>query len=704
MIKKLLICLVATGSMALLSCASGPDTQDDDQMIGEDGDGASENASQSQASDEDALLSEDGLESSVGEQPKSEDNFDDFDSAETKSMPESQPEAEEPPTPVSPPAQAAEPVAVAPIETETIGGTNVEIRNIGYRGNSNGGTVLIETSAPAQYSKRYNADTNQFVIEMAGAHLPASLKRPYLMKDFSGTFGAINAYQNDGSTTARIVVQLKGSSAVEPVIQQEGNQLLIIPSTSGGGSAEVASSENGAASIASESDGEDVRPQRKRALGANTLDEFLTGEQKFYGSEISVQTKDADVRDVLNFIADQSGVNMIISDDVNGKISIKLRKIPWDQALVTVLRAKKLGYVRQGSVLRISSLTELRNETETARQVVEAQKALEPLKIKVIPLNYGDPADLVNNLTKFVSKGRGNVAIDKQTNSLVITDTEEVLERLSALVKELDIQIPQVMIEGKIVEATTQFTQSIGINWGLTGAQTQLSPSGGSNGGPINLTPTLNVQPFDLQTTQAQVLSLGLQVGTLDVLGSLSARIALAENESIAKVLSSPRIVTMNRQLASIQQKSEDLTLTTAVNGNTTTTTVNRTPYILELKVTPQITADGSVVMDMSVQREFLGPAVIAANGAHAVFSRDAKTKVLVRSGQTAVIGGIYQNDNTQIDNGVPVLKDVPVIGWLFKSRTTDTKKNELLIFLTPRILNNLKDLEAPDTRQSSAS
>ena len=705
MIKKLLVCTMLISAAVMVSCASGPDMQDEDQLVGDSDSEQTSDENSSEKSDEDAMLNEDGLESSVASESskKEEDTFDDFDSAEAKSMPD-QAAPEEPLTPVETPAQAE--ITPVPSVESPSENANIQITNIGYRANANGGTVLIETSGPAQFSKRFNSDTNQMVIEIPGAHLPANLKRPYLMKDFPGNFGAINAYQNDGSRTARIVLQLKNASGGEPVVQQEGNQILVLPSS--GGSVEVATTGGGDASDSSFEEAQDSHrttnpPAKKRALSANTLDEFLTGEQKFYGSEISVQTKDADVRDVLNFIADQSGVNMIVSDDVTGKISIKLRKIPWDQALVTVLRSKKLGYVRQGNVIRISTLNELRSETDSARQMVEAQKALEPLKIKVIPINYGDPADLVTNLNKFTSKGRGTVAIDKQTNSLVITDTEEVLERLSALVKELDVQIPQVMIEGKIVEATTQFSQVIGINWSLSGAQTQLSPSGGANGGPINLTPSLNVQPFDQNTTQGGVMALGLQIGTMDDLGSLNACIALAENESVAKVLSSPRIVTMNRQQASIQQKSETLTLTTTVNGNTTTTNVTRTPFVLELKVTPQVTSDGSVVMDMSVQREFLGPVVPQAQGAQAVFSRDAKTKVLVRSGQTAVIGGIYQNDNTNLDNGVPVLKDVPVLGWLFKSRSTTIQKNELLIFLTPRILSRLKDIEAPEARDSAS-
>ncbi len=695
------VCLTA---LVLGSCTSKP--VDDDDIIsatestettseeGDLGDQSAEDAAESEiASDQKTTEPDqlDDLETKTDPAPKEDNDFADFDSGpKDQNAPPSAPVAPDAPmTPVTP--MAENPPAENRSQPQVQSG-EVEIKNIGYLANSNGGTVLIETSGPARFSKRYNSENNQFVIEVANAKLPAHLKRPYIMKEFSGSFGAINAYQTEGSNEARIVVQLKGNQGAEPIVQQEGQQILILPAS--------ASSESAVASNAPE---EDVRvtEQKGRPLNAGSLDDFLLGTQKFSGAEISVQTKDAEVRDVLNFIADQSGANMIISDDVTGKISIKLRKIPWDQALVTVLRSKRLGYVRQGNVIRISSLDELKKETENARLMVESQKALEPLKIKIIPLSYADPVEMQTNILKFLTKVRGTAVVDKQSNSLVITDTEEVLERMALIIKDLDVQTPQVMIEGKVIEATGEFSRSAGINWNFSGSQMNLSPGGGFNGQPITLKPQLGITTAASDAVSA--FNLALNVGTLDILGNLTAAISLAELERTAKVLSSPRVVTMNRQVAEIEQKSEDVTANSTVSNGTVTETVVRTPYVLDLKVTPQITSDGSVIMDVAVIREFLGPKVSEKSGAHAINSRKATTKILVRNGQTAVIGGVYQNDSNLQDSGVPGLKDIPVLGWLFKGRTSSTIKNELLIFLTPKILSSPKDMDAPDNRQSAA-
>lgn len=680
MIRKSLRFLLLIQFSLLIACASQPENTDEDIMSGEDvaaaeadsqpnpnssstDEAMDEFATDSAAADSEDLTVEPSEQVQTESPPAAPQNNEEFaDFEDDKGSEES-----------STPQKEAVVESSAP--TENRSGGAVQILNIGYLANNHGGSIVIETSGTPELTKRFVPDTNQFIIEVAQANLPDRLKRPYVMKDFPGEFGAINAYQNGPGEPARIVVQLKGSRGEEPILQQEGSQILVMPKSGQNGDNQVAdSSKNGMAA------------RREKALSAATFDDFLTGEQRFYGSELSIQTKNADVRDVLDFIADQSGVNMIISDDVSGKISIKLRKVPWDQALVTVMRAKKLGYVRQGEVLRISTLAELKSESDASRQILESQKALEPLKIKIIPINYANLDDLVLNLTKLVTKQRGSVVQDKASSSIILTDTQDVLDRLSALIKDLDVPTPQVMIEGKIVEANSSFSRTIGINWNFSGNQTQLSGSGGVGGSPVNLTPQLRIQNADSLALSGAPMTLNLDIGTLDLFGNLSAILALKELDNVAKVLSSPRIVTMNRQPASIQQSTENITLTSQTTGLVVTQLVNRTPVRLELQVTPQITSDSSVVMDVNVIREFLG-ASIGTTNAQPVNSRQAKTKIMVRSGQTAVIGGIYVNDNKVGDVGVPTLKDIPVLGWLFKSRTTENAKQELMIFLTPKIL-----------------
>ena len=576
------------------------------------------------------------------------------------------------------------PVPAAPIEQAP---EMARIRDIRYVANTTGGTVVIQSSKPVQYQTRMNPSTNQFIIEIADVELPPALQRPFPMKDARSRIGSINAYQAKGSNTARVVIQLASAGTGEPIVQQEDTSLVIIPPA-----AAPTPVAKAPPPPAAESEGIGQRisggASKGQALAAQTLDEFLTGNQQFFGRNISLQVKDADVRDVVNFLAEESGANIVMSDDVSGKISLKLRRIPWDQALVTVMRTKSLGYIRQGNVLRISTLKSLQAETEATNKIIEAQKAIVPSIVQVIPISYADIEDLNKNIAPFLSKD-GKVVADKRTSTMVVTDKAEVVERVQKLVKTLDIPPAQVSIESKIVEAVEEFDNFVGVNWGFSGAPVNLSTSGGADGAPIDLNLGMNSATLNRSFVGASPFNTSLSIGTLDIFGDLNAALTLAERDSLAKVISSPRISAMNREKATIKQESENVTIigTRSEQSGATTKTEKRTPFSLELSVTPQITADGGVIMDLEVKREFLGPLLDPETGARAINKRSAKSKVMVRNGQTTVIGGIYTSDELEANNGVPGLKNIPIIGWLFKSRSFSRTKNELLIFLTPRIL-----------------
>lgn len=670
MIRWIQALIVSFLALQLIGCASPSAPQADDDVLSID-DTAVENAGgedgETDAIEEEFDVQEPAQEKAQSEEkPQDEDLTKEFEEQAVTQAPEPEP------TVLTP--APAEPVSV------------VNIQDIKYLANQSGGSVVVEADGPMSYKTRLNKDTNQFVLEIENAQLPSQLKRPFIMKEFSGAFGAINAYQQPGGTTARVVIQIKADASGEPTISQEGNSLIVIPTQF----IPVAEKKEDKAPEG-DSINESKAAQDEKLLAARSLNEFLTGQSNYYGREISLQVKDADIRDVLNFIADESGMNMVISDDVTGKISMKLRKIPWDQALITVMRAKKLGYLRQGNVIRISTLDLLQQESDSARRIIESQKALVPVRVRVIPVSYAAVEDLTKQVGSFLSKDRGSVTADPRTSSLIVTDTDENLEKISRLVKELDVPPAQVMIEGKIVEASEDFQDSIGINWGMSGAPVNLSSSGGFAGGPIDFSQSLSVANVGGDAA-AGILSFNMNLGTLDVLGNLNASLALAERNSMVKILSSPRIVTMNKEKAKITQQSQQVTITQVKDqqGNVTKG-VSRDPIVVDLTVTPQITSDGAVIMDVEVKREFAGALVDQETQARAVNSRTAKTKILIKNAQTAVIGGIYQSDSNEGESGVPVLKDIPVLGWLFKSRTRQRVKNELLIFLTPKILN-LKD------------
>jgi type IV pilus assembly protein PilQ len=615
-----------------------------------------------------------------------------------------------------------------PIEPAPVGdasfGPSVRIQNIKYLANESGGTVVIEANGPLTYQPRLNNDTNQFVIDIENVLLPDSLKRPYILKEFpEATFGAIIAYQDPGSTTARVVVQMKSAGFAEPVLQAEGNSLYVIPSGAAGAAAvagqdlapgemveepvaeeivEEAQQVEGQAELIAEEQSIDVvgAANDEKALGSKSLDEFLTGNSKFYGRPISIQVKDADIRDVLGFIAGESGTNMIIAENVQGTISLKLREIPWDQALVTVMKAKSLGYVREGSVIRIATLQSLQQEAREARNIIQAQQTLAPLRVRVIPVSYASVAELAQQVTPFLTRDRGSVVFDERTSSLIVTDTDQVLKKVQRLVAELDVAPAQVLIEGKIVEAVEAFRSTLGINWSSSGANVEISGSGGVGGNPVNLNTGLNFSNLPPAATGNFLQT--LEVGTLEVLGDLSARLLLAESDQLVNVISSPRIVTMNKTEAAISQNSEVVSISTVAQQGVITRQVVRDNAEIGLTVTPQITSEGSVIMDINVTRAFPGSVVDVETQARAINSRSAQTRILVKNGQTAVIGGLYNSTETQTEDGTPGLKNIPVLGWLFKSQSKDRSKNELIFFLTPRILN-LQEQSPAQKRMSKA-
>lgn len=563
----------------------------------------------------------------------------------------------------------AAPIEQAPAETPTPAAPKTQITNIRYLANQAGGTVVVEASGPLSYHA--HSENGNYVIDIDNAQLPPKLSHPYPMRDFSSSFANLQATQNTPDQ-ARIVVQMKAGAAGEPIVQMEGNSLLVVP-----------------ASVPTHAVADNSRPESSPAspLAAHTLDEFLTGNQKFFGKPISVQTKDADVRDVVNFISEESGANIVMSDDVKGRVSVKVRKVPWDQVLVSIMRTKQLGYVRQGNVIRISSMKELQEESDQALKMIETQRNMAPVKVKVIPVNYANVDELVKQVPAFLSK-EGKAVVDARSNTILVTDRENILEKVEHIIRSLDVQPNQVLIEGKIVEATETFSSFIGVNWGFSGTPSTISQGGGFQGSPITMQPALSSSPVDL-VNGARLFNSSVQIGTLDFFGSLNAALALEEKEGLVKVISSPRVAVMNKEKAEISQGGEQVSIATTVNSvsNDKTKQEKRTPMTLNLTVQPQITADNSVIMDVELKRQFPGPEVDTDTHARAVNTRTAKTKILVRNGQTSVIGGIYQDQETDADNGVPVLKDIPVLGWLFKSKARDKDKNELLIFLTPRIL-----------------
>lgn len=553
-----------------------------------------------------------------------------------------------------------------------------DIRYIAERG----GTVVVETTAPATFRTREEPGRKQVVVEIANAHLPQRLKRPYLAQDFGQSIATINAYQDPGSSTARVVVQFK--TATNASVAQTGKKLFVIPIVGGPNTGDDVGEIDNVMRTSTEGGSNDIRVLPESS-------EKLANQTKYYGKPISIEVRDTPIRDIISIIAEQSGANIILTEEVAGTISLKLKQIPWDQILMIVMRTKNLGYVRQGNILRVASLSALQAESKLAHDVLEAQKSAETLKVKIIPISYAKSDDIVSRVTPFLTASRGKVVSDTRTSSIIITDTSDVIDRVSSLIKILDIPPLQVLIEGKVVEANESFDNSWGIDWKFTGQQVDL---GGNVGISQN---NLNISPGG---AGGQVLGYSIKMGTFDIFGDLSAQLGLAESKKTAKVISSPRVVVMNNESATIQStQTIQVRQTTAASA----TTPAATSYVgqnfdLNLTVKPQVTTEGDVLMDVSIKRAV--PLGKNTDGASDSTSRSATTKVMVRNGQTAVIGGVYETNDNRGNSGVPFLKDIPVIGWLFKSQTHSNSKSELLVFLTPRIINAEKSLPKEATLQ----
>ena len=570
------------------------------------------------------------------------------------------------------------------------------ISSIDYKSNDGGGTVLIKADQPLQFTTRLNSATNQLVVEVQNSIIPKKLKRSLNTKDMASSIGSVDIYQKPNSKVSRFVIQLRPGSS-EPLVQPEGNSLLIV----GAANPQFAgkkSSESNSTEVAGRSE---VNPDltSEGIMNSQSLEEFLMSNNQFYGKKISIETNNLDVKDAIKFIAEESGVNMIMDEGLEGKISLKLRQVPWDQALVLLLKSKKLGYKRQGNVLRIAKIEDIQKEEAEGIRLKEAKSNSDPLVVKRFFIGYADIKDLESKIKEFISStgssagagainpatgaaeassrvsNRAKVISDARTSSLIVTDTALNMIKIEKLISALDTQPQQVLIEGKVIEAREGFTRQVGVTW-----RNDSSTATSTNRGSLSITPGIG-------SSQA-IFSSAVTWGQLDVLGNLTAQLQLGEREDKVRILSSPRITVLSSQTANISQTSGLLvpkveTATPTAGGPPVITKTNEIVQVgVVLKVTPQVSNEGTVTLDMDIERSFK-----AQIDSTVPDRRNAKTKVIVRSGQTAVIGGIFETTTIDGTSGVPGLRDIPILGFLFRGQGFQKDKNELVIFVTPRIL-----------------
>jgi type IV pilus assembly protein PilQ len=410
----------------------------------------------------------------------------------------------------------------------------------------------------------------------------------------------------------------------------------------------------------------------------NTL--FPGMKERYTGERISIDLQGAEVEHVLRLISEISGYNLILDDEITGKISLKLVDIPWDQALDLVLLQRGLGMVIKGNIMRIASTTKLEAERaqlqkarEAAIQAQVSMQNLAPLKTEYMQINYNTAAEFEGKV-KAMLTGRGSASSDSRTNILIVTDTEETLKRVDSFIKKLDRPERQVMIEARLVYATDEFQRSLGVKWGTTYAPETAANMANEQWRGSFASTGLNA----INTVNG--ITLGGTIGKYlgKDLFALDASLQLGETKNLVKTISSPRILTLNNNRAEIQQGTKLATATESESGGTTT---EYEEAVLKISVLPQITPDNKLILDLEISDDS------PKSDGRDIDTKQTKTKMMVSDRETIVIGGVQKTTETTGVNQIPALGDVPGLGWLFKN-TFDTKsKAELLIFIQPRIL-----------------
>ena len=416
--------------------------------------------------------------------------------------------------------------------------------------------------------------------------------------------------------------------------------------------------------------------------------EVESQERRFTGEPISLELKDADIKDVLRSFAKITGLNIVIDPDVSGSVTVNLENVPWDQCLDIILKINRLDYEVDNNVLRVARAARLRQDKADRAAYLKDAESAQPMRTVTKTISYADAKKIAALLKResFLLSDRGSVTVDERTATLVIRETADRMEGVLNLIDSLDTPPQQVVIEARIVETTRNFSRALGVTWGFTGlgdaahgtnTNWQFPNSYGVQGG-------VGVPVVGFGNADGAGSVIALTFG--DVLDAFNLDFALqaAESDGLAKVVSSPKVTAQNNQRAHIQS-GVMIPIQTVANNTVTVQYIDAT---LSLDVTPQITAEGTVVLDIDLKkREPLGGLQVTEGRNAPISTRDARTQLMVRDGGTTVIGGIYQLTDNDRSDGIPGLKNIPIIGSLFKNHSISTQHDELLIFITPRIL-----------------
>ncbi|HEV7137929.1 MAG TPA: type IV pilus secretin PilQ [Steroidobacteraceae bacterium] len=549
-----------------------------------------------------------------------------------------------------------------------------ELRSIDFRRGSDGsGRIIVHLSDP-HIPVNLQQVGNQIVVDFTNAAAPANLVRRYDASDFGTPVTDFDV--TNSSHGSRVAIDATGE--YEQLAYQSDDEYVV-----------------------------ELQPLKKGEAQAQ--------KPKYTGERLTLNFQDISVRAVLQLLADASGQNIVVSDSVGGSVTLRLQNVPWDQALAIILQTKGLGDRKEGNVILVAPQAELAAREKADLAAQNSVQQLEPLRSEYLQINYAKASDiaaLIKGQSNSLLSKRGNVAVDDRTNTLLLQDTPEDLEQINRLVARLDVPVRQVLIEARIVLVNDDFSRQLGARLGMTDVQsngnnglvtttgtaqgedsivssalTSLQGNGGTSPFPVSIPTGTGGAPERYNVnlpiaSPAGSIALGILSGTRLIDLELSA----AEAETEAKDISSPRVITANQKQATIMQGVEIPYQQSASSGATSVAFKNA---VLQLQVTPQITPDNRIILDLDVRDDEVGQVIVSSGGVNvpAIDTREITTQVLVNDGQTVVLGGILTTQQSDAQTKVPWLGDIPVLGNFFKTTARKNNKDELLIFVTPKII-----------------
>lgn len=588
-----------------------------------------------------------------------------------------------------------------------VGATELKAINFTQQGEISQLELLLDKNE-VKASKFQIKEDKQIIIDLIDVTSTERVMRSFDASEFSGAVVFVSAYKKpESKNDLRIAVQLRDN--VRSVLKRKENAIILQIENRFGVFNQRVIEENDAFE-------EKVTEAQSRASEllvpkTESIDDILenltlSGQKKYIGKRISINVKAVPVSDILKMISDVSGFNVILTDDVKKTepLTLSLTNVPWDQALDTILTLNKLVAKKNGKILIVQSLVRATEDKKLEAESKLQALSNEPLVTKIFPISYATTKDLTAIITSYITKDRGSIAEDVRTNSLIVKDTTEIIEKIRKIIEVLDTQTPQVLIESKIVEVSESYSKEIGLKNGFNFGYDPIgapalaaSPIGGAGAvggvgagagvGGFDIGPGFSFSSAPINGESTRNL-FSLSIGQFGRLVDLNFALQLMENESKGKIIASPKVITQNKKKANLSTSDTTSFSVTNGAGDLAVTSFQEVSADLTLDVTPQVTNEGSIALEISISKSQFGtrPSPDAPPNKQ---TRKVETNVLVDNGSTIVLGGIYSYTKSESMSGIPFLKDIPLVGWLFRTPyAPSTTKNEMIIFLTPRIIN----------------